>query len=160
MRCSGTPSNDRGIAHPTHSAVTALRELTDSLSSDLLRQIWGRGTPPSPMLADAATPSGDALRAFLEGEAAFEGFEPHKALAAYDRATGIDSNFVQAWLRKEHVRTVAVLPPDSIVTRRLEELVEVRPLGGGDRTEGEREHAAVTHGPGETFPDRGRTLAP
>jgi serine/threonine-protein kinase len=109
------------------NAVTALRELTDTLSSDLLRQIWQRGTTPSPMLADAATPSGDALRAFLEGEAAFEAFEPLRALEAYDRATSIDSNFVQAWLRKEHVRTVAVLPPDSMVTRRLEALIDRMP---------------------------------
>jgi serine/threonine-protein kinase len=109
------------------NAVTALRELTDTLSSDLLRQIWRRGAPPSPMLADAATPSGDALRAFLEGEAAFEAFDPMGALAAYDRATEIDSNFVQAWLRKAQVRTVAVLPPDSVATRRLEALVDRMP---------------------------------
>lgn len=109
------------------NVATALRDLTDTLSSDLLRQIWRRGTPPSPMLADAATPSGDALRAFLEGETAFESFEPHKALEAYDRATDLDSNFVQAWLRKAHVSAAAVLPLDPEVTRRLDALVERMP---------------------------------
>ncbi|HEX6317102.1 MAG TPA: serine/threonine-protein kinase [Gemmatimonadaceae bacterium] len=107
--------------------VTGLRELTDSLSAELLRQVWRRGTPPSPMLADVATPSGEALRAFLEGEAAFEAFDVTGALAAYDRATQLDSNFVQAWLRKAHVRSAAVLPADSVTTRRLSELVDRMP---------------------------------
>ena len=111
----------------TQNAVTALGPLTDSLSSDLLRQIWKRGAPPSPMLADAATPSGDALRAFLEGEAAFERLDIHAALAAYDRATDLDSNFVQAWLRKSHVRSAGVLAQDTQVTRRLEELYDRMP---------------------------------
>jgi tetratricopeptide (TPR) repeat protein len=79
------------------------------------------------MLADVATPSGDALRAFLEGEAAFERFEIRKALEAYDRATELDSNFVQAWLRKAHVRSAGVLPPDAEVARRLDELYDRMP---------------------------------
>ena len=121
-------SGDEPLARfRARNAVTALRELTDTLSADLLRQIWRRGTPPSPMLADVATPSGDALRAFLEGEAAFESFQFLRALEAYDRATDIDSNFVQAWLRKAQVRSNAVLPPDPEVDRRLEALVERMP---------------------------------
>ena len=107
--------------------VTGLRELSDSLSSDLLRQIWRRGEAPSPMLADAATPSGDALRAFLDGEAAFERFDIAKALDAYDRATDFDSNFVQAWLRKAHVRYAAVLPVGDEITRRLDALFDRMP---------------------------------
>ena len=108
--------------------VTGLRELTDSLSSNLLRDIWRRsGTAPSPMLAEAATASGDALRAFLEGEAAFEQMNVRGALDAYDRATSFDSNFVQAWLRKAHLRSAAVLPTDSVTTRRLDALYDRMP---------------------------------
>ena len=130
--------------------ASGLRELTDSLSAELLRQIWRRGTPPSPMLADVATPSGEALRAFLEGEAAFEGFDIRGALAAYDRATELDSNFVQAWLRKAHARAAAVLPADPVTTRRLDELVDRIP---------ERDRALrVTFPPTATFEDRLATL--
>jgi hypothetical protein len=105
----------------------SVRSLTDSFSSNLFRQIWRRGTAPSPMLADATTGSGDALRAFLEGEAAFERFDSRAALEAYERATQLDSNFVQAWLRKQHVRASAVIGPDTVANRRIRELLDRLP---------------------------------
>ena len=111
----------------SHAPVAGLRELTDSLSSQLLRQVWRRGTPPSPMLADVATPSGEALRAFLEGESAFERLDVAAGLEAYGRATKLDSNFALAWLRISHLRSASVLPADSEATRRLEVLYDRLP---------------------------------
>ena len=130
----------------SHAQVAGLRELTDSLSSQLLRQIWRRGTPPSPMLADAATPSGEALRAFLEGEEAFDRLDVPAALEAYGKATTLDSNFVQAWLRISHVRSASLLPADTNATRRLEALVDRMP---------ERDRAGrFRFSPGTSFADR------
>ncbi|HSA56503.1 MAG TPA: serine/threonine-protein kinase [Gemmatimonadaceae bacterium] len=115
------------VARLNAHGAPALQSLTDSISSQLFRQIWRRGAPPSPMLADAATGSGDALRAFLEGEAAFERLDTRAAMEAYDRATQLDSNFVQAWLRKQHLRSAAVLGVDTVANRRVNELVDRLP---------------------------------
>jgi TolB-like protein len=100
----------------------SLRTFTDSMSAELLRQVWRRGQPPSPLLADVATASGDALRAFLAGERAFERAATEEALEAYTRAVEADSSFAQAWLRIDYTRSLALMGPDSMVRRRLNEV--------------------------------------
>ena len=100
----------------------SLRVLTDSLSAQLLRAVWRRGQPPSPLLSEVTTTNGDALRAFLEGERAFGKSETFAALEAYQRAVAADSLFAQAWLRLDYTRSLAVLPVDTFVRRRLTEV--------------------------------------
>jgi len=96
--------------------------LTDSISVAVLRQIWRDGKAPSPYLSDVATASGEALRAFLEGEARLQRFDVPGALEAYQRATAADSLFAQAWFRISNTRTIALQPTDTLVERRLDGL--------------------------------------
>jgi serine/threonine-protein kinase len=96
-----------------------VRSLSDSLSTQLLRQVWRRGTPPAPYLSEVATANSEALRAYLEGEAAFARFDPPVALEAYGRAADLDSTFVLAWMRIAGIRAIAVMPPDAEAGRRL-----------------------------------------
>jgi serine/threonine-protein kinase len=106
----------------TIGSPDSVRALTDSLSGALLRLVWTRGTPPSPLLADVATASGDALRAFLAGEVAFAHSDMLGAIAAYERAVAADSLFAQAWLRIDYSRSLFLLPPDTTVRRTLRAL--------------------------------------
>ena len=112
---------DSAIARAT--AVAAPRDvaaLTDSLTWGILRQVWQRGTPPSPVLTGLTTKSVDALRAFLDGERQFQHLEAAQALASYRRAFELDSNFVQAYLRHEYVNQWQVSPQhDSTARARL-----------------------------------------
>ncbi len=101
--------------------------LTDSLTSALLRQIWRGGRAPSPVLGDVATSSNEALRAFLRGESYFERWIPDTAEMEYRRAAQLDSNFAQAWMRINLVRGLAVIPADTMVNRRLLELIDRLP---------------------------------
>jgi hypothetical protein len=105
----------------------SVRSLTDSLTNDVLRQIWRRGRAPSPVLADVTTRSNVALRAFLAGEANFQRSAWDSSLADFARAAAADSMFAQAFLRLEYVRSWAVLPPDTAVRRRLLSLVDRLP---------------------------------
>ena len=92
--------SDSAIARAT--ALAAPRDiaaLTDSLTWAILRQVWQRGTPPSPVLTGLTTKSVDALRAFLDGERHFQRLEADQALADYRRAFELDSNFAQAYMR-------------------------------------------------------------
>jgi tetratricopeptide (TPR) repeat protein len=73
--------------------------LTDSVSWALLRQIWQRGEPPSPSLADVTTRSLPALRAFLEGERELDASQWDKAALAFQRAIVTDSGFGLAYFR-------------------------------------------------------------
>ena len=79
--------------------VTAHRDsvgaLTDSVAWALLRQIWQRGTPPSPSLAEVTTHSLPAMRSFLEGERALGANQWGKAGLAFRSAIAADSTF---WL--------------------------------------------------------------
>ncbi|MBU6366980.1 MAG: hypothetical protein KJT01_12285, partial [Gemmatimonadetes bacterium] len=96
--------------------------VTDSISVALLRQVWRDGKAPSPYLAEVATASGEALRAFLEGEALLERFDVPNAIAAYRRATAADSMFAQAWFRIANALSITVQPADTAVERRLDAL--------------------------------------
>jgi tetratricopeptide (TPR) repeat protein/TolB-like protein len=100
--------------------------LTDSLTWRVLRQIW-RGSPPSPVLTGLTTPSMDALRAFLDGEHHFHALDLDAALPAYRRAFELDSNFAQAYLRYDYVRSWGILPPDRQAHARLMNLADRLP---------------------------------
>jgi len=104
------------------SALATPREiaaLTDSLSWSVLRQVWRRGTSPSPVLAGLTSPSFDALRAFLDGERRFQRLELKAALADYRRAFELDTAFAQAYLRYDYVNEWNLQPRDSAVHARL-----------------------------------------
>jgi hypothetical protein len=94
--------------------------LTDSLSWKVLERVWNRGLPPSPVLTGLTTASFDALRAFLDGERRFQqDLNTDAALASYSRAFGLDSNFAQAYLRYDYVRSWSLQPPDAKAHARL-----------------------------------------
>ncbi|WP_411279402.1 serine/threonine-protein kinase [Gemmatimonas sp.] len=93
--------------------------LTDSLTWAVLRQVWRRGTPPSPVLAGLTTASFDALRAFLDGERKFQRLNVDGALLEYRRAFELDSNFVQAYLRFDYVNEWNLRGADALVHQRL-----------------------------------------
>jgi hypothetical protein len=109
------------------SAPDNIRALTDTLTRQLLEQIWRHGTPPSAVLSDVATSSGEALRAFLVGESAFERNQMDTAIAAYTHAVAADSNFAQAWLRLDYTRGMVLLPVDTAVRSHLLALRERLP---------------------------------
>jgi len=109
----------RGMVRLPAASVSAL---TDSISVTLLRQIWRDGKAPSSYLSDVATASGEALRAFLEGEALLARFDVMPAIAAYRRATTSDSLFAQAWFRISNALSLLVQPVDTAVERRLDAL--------------------------------------
>ncbi len=78
----------------------SLAALTDSITRTLLRQIWQRGTPPTPSLEAALqTHSAAALRAFLEGEQHLSENRWFVAADAYARAIAADSSFWLAYWR-------------------------------------------------------------
>jgi TolB-like protein len=110
-----------------HAASDSVRALTDSVTNDVLRQVWRRGTPPSPLLSEVTTSSNEALRAFLSGEAHFQRFAWDSALADYARAAAADSMFVQAYLRTDYVRSWSVVPADPVVRGRLLALMDRLP---------------------------------
>ena len=100
--------------------ATSVSALTDSISVTLLRQVWRDGKAPSPYLSEVATPSGEALRAFLEGEALLERFDIPGAVTAYRRSTAADTLFAQAWFRISNALAISVQPVDPEVERRLD----------------------------------------
>jgi hypothetical protein len=93
--------------------------ITDSLTWGILQQVWRRGRAPSPVLAGLTTRSVEALRAFLDGERAFQRLDGLAAMAEYRRAFEIDSNFAQAYLRFSGVNAWLTFPADSAIQRRL-----------------------------------------
>ena len=112
--------SDSAIAKATALAAPHdIAALTDSLTWGILRQVWQRGTPPSPVLAGLTTRSVDALRTFLDGERHFQRLEVPAATQDYKRAFELDSNFAQAYLRYEYVRSYAGNPTDVHAHARL-----------------------------------------
>nr|MBA2457505.1 hypothetical protein [Gemmatimonadales bacterium] len=76
-------------------------QLVDRLSVTLLRDVWRSREPlPNLDLASLTTDSLAALRAFLEGERLYRRLAFDSALAAYTRATEVDSTFALAQLRR------------------------------------------------------------
>lgn len=77
-------------------------ELASLLSVDLSRELLGassRGTVQDLRLDALTTTSLPALRAYLEGEAAFRNANFADAVTAYEEAVALDSLFALAWLR-------------------------------------------------------------
>ena len=77
----------------------SIGQLTDSVAWALLRQVWQRGTPPSPSLDAVTTRSIPALRAFLQGERELGANHWDEALLAYRSAIAADSTFGMAHFR-------------------------------------------------------------
>jgi len=109
------------------ASLDNVRALTDSLTKGVLSQIWRRGKAPSTVLADVATSSNEALRAFLNGEALFQRFQWDSAVAEYARAAATDTTFAQAVMRMDHARSWASLPPDTALRGRLVRLMHRLP---------------------------------
>ena len=75
--------------------------LVDRLSIALLRDVWRSREPiPSLQISSLTTDSLDALRAYLQGEQYYRRLVWDSALAAYTRATDVDSTFALAHLRR------------------------------------------------------------
>lgn len=109
------------------AAPDGIAAITDSLTWEILRQIWRRGAAPSPVLTGLTTKSFEALRAFLDGERHFQRLDVAAALPAYRRAFEIDSGFAQALLRHHYVNAWNLQPPDSFVHSRLLALADRLP---------------------------------
>ena len=95
-------SGDRASAgHRWKGPRTACWPLVDRLSLALLRDVWRSRDPmPSLDLASLTTDSLAALRAYLQGEQYYRRLAFDSALAAYTRATEVDSTFALAHLRR------------------------------------------------------------
>lgn len=78
--------------------------LTDSAALALLRSVWREGPMPAPSLSEITTRSLPALRAYLEGEAAFARGEYPEAVEAYERAFAEDPTFWFAYWRSLYPR--------------------------------------------------------
>ncbi|HEX6617329.1 MAG TPA: serine/threonine-protein kinase [Gemmatimonadales bacterium] len=75
--------------------------LVDRLSVTLLRDVWRSREPiPNLQISSLTTDSLEALRAYLQGEQYYRRLVWDSALAAYTRATDVDSTFALAHLRR------------------------------------------------------------
>ena len=120
--------SDSTLAKAT--ALAAPRDiaaLTDSLSWQVLQDVWRKGKAPSPLLKGLTTASFDALRAFLDGERHFQQLNVTESLADYRRAFELDSTFAQAYLRYDYANEWNLRPRDSLVHARLLALKERLP---------------------------------
>ncbi len=112
--------DDTAIARAsTLAPAEDISALTDSLTWQVLRQVWRGGAPPSPVLTGLTTSSFAALRHFLDGERHFQELDVDAAMAEYRRAFELDSTFVQAYLRYDAARTWSLQEPDSAAHARL-----------------------------------------
>ena len=85
------------------NAPDSIAALTDSAVHVLLRQVWTRGSAPTPSLEAALkTRSVPALRAFLEGERDIIGGLWDSAAASYGRARETDPAFWLAYAREQY----------------------------------------------------------
>jgi tetratricopeptide (TPR) repeat protein len=83
-------------------AADQVLDLTSSLSVDLIRELLGATAQRAVQdvrLGALTTTSLPALRAYLEGEAAFRDANFAAALASYEKAVELDSLFALAWMR-------------------------------------------------------------
>jgi TolB-like protein len=95
----GTPLARASVS----SAPDSIAALTDSAVHVLLRQIWTRGSAPTPSLQAALkTRSTPALRAFLEGERQIVGGLWDSAAVSYSRAREADPAFWLAYAREQY----------------------------------------------------------
>jgi serine/threonine-protein kinase len=89
--------------------------LTDSATWAVLREVWRSGDAPTPSIAAITTRSILALRAYLEGEAAYRAFAMDSAAEAFSRAMETDSTFWLAYRRYWDAQTWNSRPVDSSV---------------------------------------------
>jgi tetratricopeptide (TPR) repeat protein len=107
--------SDRPVPLARASAVApaeSVAVLTDSLTLQLVRQVWLERAPPTPSLAAVTTRSVPALRSFLDGERAMLAGRWREAGDDYRVAFTADSAFTLAyaryaeavtWRRDDHV---------------------------------------------------------
>ncbi|HEV2083803.1 MAG TPA: serine/threonine-protein kinase, partial [Gemmatimonadales bacterium] len=94
------------------SAPDSIAALTDSAVHVLLRQIWTRGSAPTPSLEVALkTRSVPALRAFLAGERQIVGGLWESAAASYGRAREADPAFWLAYAREQYALNWSLQEP-------------------------------------------------
>jgi len=99
------------------SAPDSIAALTDSAVHVLLRQIWTRGSAPTPSLEAALkTRSVPALRAFLEGEREIVGGAWDSAAASFGRAREADPAFWLTYARELYARNWTLREaPDTLI---------------------------------------------
>ncbi|MFL5475092.1 MAG: protein kinase domain-containing protein [Gemmatimonadales bacterium] len=122
-----TDSSATPLARASVSGASdSVAALTDSAVHVLLRQIWTRGSAPTPSLEAALkTRSVPALRAFLEGERQIVGGRWDSASVSYGRAREADPAFWLAYARQDYALHWSVKPPlemliDSLQRHRFE----------------------------------------
>ncbi len=91
----------------------SLSALTDSVTWRVLAEVWRHGKAPTPTLEAITTRSVEALRAYLDGEAASIAGRHEEAAADYARAIAADSTFWYAYFRSANVAGWAEGDPDS-----------------------------------------------
>jgi TolB-like protein len=105
--------------------------LVDSLSVDLVRDIW-RATRPIPSVDLSTITSGDltALRYFLDGERFYRASQWDSAVAYFSAAVEADSNFALAYVRLSYTAGWAAGTPE---IRALEQRAAVKAVELVDR---------------------------
>lgn len=85
----------------TEGSPDSLFALVDGLSVEVARTLLEREDPDLPglRLSSITTASPEALRRFLEGEAAYRRLAFDGAMAAYEAAIAVDPGFALAWFR-------------------------------------------------------------
>ena len=103
------------------NAPDSVAALTDSAVHVLLRQIWIRGSAPTPSLEAALkTRSVPALRAFLEGERQIVGGLWDSAAGSYGRAREADPAFWLAYAREQYARYWSLQEPADTLIETLQ----------------------------------------
>ena len=113
-----TEGDNAPLARASVSAAPdSIATLTDSAVHVLLRQIWTRGSAPTPSLQAALkTRSAPALRAFLEGERQIVGGLWDSAAVSYSRAREADPAFWLAYAREQYALYWSLqAPSDTLV---------------------------------------------
>jgi tetratricopeptide (TPR) repeat protein len=89
------------VEGPADSVLVLVSRLTVGLTRDLLAKT-GQQVIQAPRTAGITTESLEALRHYLDGEAAFRKGDFATASAAFERAVDADSTFALAWYRLSH----------------------------------------------------------